>query len=425
MGKLFGTSGVRRRVSELPPEFVIALARALATYTPDEKIVIGRDTRKSGPLLESAFISGLISSGKNVIDICLVPTPTVGVATAEHGTGVMVTASHNPPEYNGFKFWNTSGAYNPEQENAVEKIFFSKKFKKGKRCGVVEKRNYVEKHINLILKKIGTVNDVRVLVDCAGGAGSVITPKLLEKMGCDVIAINTNQDGNFPHELEPTAENLAETCKLVKKKKVDIAFAHDGDADRTAAIGKDGKLIEWDSFLSVLAYDLDRVVTTVDASMRIEDVCNEVIRTKVGDVFVAEGIRKNNADFGGEPSGAYIFPDIHIFPDGIATVAKTVSMVADGFFYERLEEIKSYPMERVKIPCGEDEKGIIMDNLKKIIKEDYDDTDGIRISTDEGWILIRPSGTEPYVRITAEGVDRNALDELVGEGREWIGKARK
>ncbi len=422
--KLFGTSGIRRKVNEFDSEFVVSLGKALGTYSEDRTIAIGRDTRNSSPGLESEFISGLVSTGHNVVKLGIVPTPTVGIAAMDYGTGVMITASHNPPEYNGFKFFGKNGAYTPEGESDIERIFYSKKFKKSEKQGDTKEQDYIEKHINLILKNLGTVKrHVKIFLDCANGSGSILTPKLLERMGCDVVAVNKEINKNFPHGLEPTAENLKEICKLVKKSGAEIGIVHDGDADRSAAIDNEGELIDWDSLLAVLAYGRDRVVTTVDASMRIEDVCKKVIRTPVGDVSVANAIVRENADFGGEPSGSYIFPDVHLFPDGPLTAAVIAKMVSEGRFYEILDKIKVYPTERLKIPCDENSKEIIMQNLKKKTKfegTNVDYTDGIRITAEEGWVLIRPSGTEPYIRITAEGKDRKSLDEIVKMSRELL-----
>jgi phosphoglucosamine mutase len=159
--------------------------------------------------------------------------------------------------------------------------------------------------------------------------------------------------------------------------------------------------------------------------MRIEEYCDKVYRVAVGDVAVAEGIREHNAGFGGEPSGTYIFPDVHIFPDGVCAIAKATKMVADGTFYKLAGEIPTYPMERVKIPCGRDEKERIMGGLKKLLKGvEYSDIDGIRIAEDKGWMLIRPSGTEDFVRITAEAKDQHSLEGLVKRGKDWVKQAR-
>jgi phosphoglucosamine mutase len=420
---LFGTSGIRRRVSDFPQGFAYALGRALGSM---EKmpVAVGRDTRSSGPDLEGELVDGLTSSGCLVSLLDVVPTPTVGVATKDHGVGVVITASHNPPEYNGFKLLDKKGAFWPERECELERILEGKGFKNG--IGSYQKRDYRSLHIKKIVDCVGDADGVRVLLDCAGGAGSTVTPSLLEGMGCKTNVVNDNLDGVFPHPLEPTAENLKDTCRCVAKSEVDICFAHDGDADRTCAIDGDGKLIEWDTFLTCLATGHKRVVTTVDASMRIEDFAGKVIRVAVGDVAVAEGIRKHKAGFGGEPSGTYIFPDIHMFPDGVAAAAKAARMVAEGEFYRLVSEIPSYPMERVKIPVESHEKKKIMENLKEVLKgEPYTSVDGYRIAYDSGWVLLRPSGTEDYMRITAEAENKEGLDKRVAHAKEWVKKARR
>ena len=222
MERLFGTSGIRRLVSELPAEFAVDLGRTLGSSIKGKTVAIGRDTRSSGILLESAFISGILSTGKNVVELGIVPTPTVGVATSDFGTGIMVTASHNPPSYNGFKFFSRKGAYSPEQEKEIERLFYRKKFRQGK-TGQVKNEGYVEKHINLIIDKVGVCErKIKVVLDCAGGAGSSVTPRLLEEMGCDVIALNTNRDGRFPHELEPREENLKQLSETVRKERAEL-----------------------------------------------------------------------------------------------------------------------------------------------------------------------------------------------------------
>ncbi|MEA1924900.1 MAG: phosphoglucosamine mutase [Candidatus Altiarchaeota archaeon] len=423
--RLFGTSGIRRKVKDINGEFVADLAMALGTCSRDKVIAVGMDCRESSPRIKEQFISALNISGKNAVDLGLVPTPTVAMASEEYGTSVVVTASHNPPEYNGFKFWGRGKAYSPDQERGLQRAFQSREFRQVKVSETkAELVDYLGKHMNRILKKVGRVSDeVRIMVDCANGAGSVITPSLLGEMGCQVEAINTETNGLFPHGLEPTEENLRETCSLVKGSGVDVAVAHDGDADRTAAIDSRGRLVDWDSFLSVLAYGKNKVVTTVDASMRVEEVCGEVIRTPVGDVSVANAVKRENADFGGEPSGSFIFPEVHLFPDGILTAAVTAKMVSENRFYEILDEVNEYPTLRVKIPCEENMKRKIMASvLKKAERLDYElnTIDGVRLSSQEGWFLIRPSGTESFIRITAEATTKKKLNQIVREGRNML-----
>ncbi len=412
--KLFGTSGIRKKVSEFPADFAENLGKALGTFSQDKKIAVGMDTRASSPQLEEEFIKGVLSTGKDVVKLGIVPTPTLALAARDFGTGVMITASHNPPEYNGFKFWGKDGAYRPEQEKEIERIYHQGKFlvREG---GEVTQEDYISKHLPLILERIGRVKrKVRIFLDCANGSGSLLTPRLLEEMGCEVIVVNTEKNGKFPHPLEPTSENLKEICDMVRESDVDLGLVHDGDADRTAAISKEGELISWDSFLAILAFGKRKVITTVDASQRMEEVCQKVIRVPVGDVAVATAILKEQADFGGEPSGSFIFPEFHLFPDGPLTAAITVKLISEGKFYPRLERIPDYPLERLKIPCPEGEKIKIMEKLKKNHNfNEVDYTDGVRVSLEDGWFLIRPSGTEPFMRITAEGKDKEALEKII------------
>ncbi|VVB52582.1 putative phosphoglucosamine mutase [uncultured archaeon] len=420
--RLFGTSGIRRKVTEFPPDFAKKLGQAVGTITQDQEVAVGRDTRASGPTLMKEAVEGLASTGRIVVDCGMVPTPTLGVAAARYGTAVMVTASHNPGDYNGFKVFNHKGAFSPIEEDEVQRVLEDGRFKKGK-VRPIRKEDFIEEHIQLILKRVPKADGVRVLLDCAGGAGSAVTPKLLEQMGCEVTVINDNTDGKFPHPLEPTAENLAQTSRKMIDGNYDVGFAHDGDADRTACLSSDGRLVEWDSFLAALAYEMDVVVTTVDASMRIEDVAKKVIRTKVGDVAVADAIRKNGAQFGGEPSGSFIFPDIHYYPDGPAAAAKAAAMAAEGRLYDALARIRSYPMARLKLPCVEAKKSKVMEKLPSVLSEKYSTVDGVRIERADGWVLVRPSGTEPFMRITAEGRTQEALDKMVYDARGWLKKA--
>lgn len=430
--KLFGTSGVRKLVDELSDEFVGKLAFSLATYTDDPVIAVGRDTRPSSKRLSVVFSSALTRVGKDVVDLGVATTPTVGMATEDYGTGIVVTASHNPPEWNGFKFWADGRAYSPAQERSIEKIFYSGNFAGlSRKPGSIRKEDYAEKHIKRVISNLGKVKKpVKILLDCANGAGTLVTPILLRRMGCDVIAINTEMEGRFAHGLEPTAKNLEETCKLVKENGADVGVVHDGDADRSAAIGADGRLIDWDDFLAVLAYGKRKVVTTVDASMRIDDVASEVIRTPIGDVAVADAICKFGADFGGEPSGSMIFPEVHLFPDGPLAAAVIAKMVSEGRFYETLKKIKKYPVERLKIfyMKGVDPSEIMGALKPKLLKEFRDevleetDVDGVRLTLSGGWFLVRPSGTEPCIRITAEAKTKKKLAEIVERSKKCVEK---
>ncbi len=419
MAGLFGTSGIRRRIAEFPPDFAFKLGVAAATVFTG-KVAVGRDTRASGPIIQAELEKGLMAGGADVLSTGIAPTPTVCCGTGSAQLAAVVTASHNPPEYNGFKFFDSSGAIRPEMESQIEAAMGDG----NEKHGGIEKADFSDTHIDHILSHQGEAEGVKVLLDCAGGAGSMVTPRLLEALGCVATIINDRRDGIFPHGLEPTEGNLVKTMGIVAKADVDIAFAHDGDADRTCAIAGDGSMVEWDTFLTLLAVGNKKVVTTVDASMRIEEFCEKVYRVPVGDVAVCRGIMEEDAGFGGEPSGTFIFPDIHIFPDGVATVAKAVSIFASGDFERLVKEIPTYPMQRVKVPCAGDKKEAVMEGVRQAVaKENHTSVDGVRVDRDWGWVLIRPSGTEDYMRITAEAKDPQRLDQLVALAKGWLKEA--
>ena len=267
------------------------------------------------------------------------PTPLVGYATKklEADAGVMITASHNPPEYNGIKLWNPDGmAYRQEQERIIEEIIHEKMFKiaSWKNIGQIEEVDYVvSNYIEEILTQANIKPGIKVVVDCANGAASYLSPMILRKAGCSVLAINSQPDGFFPGRLpEPSQKNLQELMKIVKATKADIGIAHDGDADRMIAIDENGRMADFDKLLAIVSREIGgKVVTTVDASLCtdkcMDEVGGQVIRTKVGDVHVAEAIEDNNASFGGEPSGTWLHPNFCMCPDGILSALRVIELV--------------------------------------------------------------------------------------------------
>jgi len=441
MGKLFGTSGIRGVVNEdITPELALDLGLALATYLGNSgTVVIGKDPRTSSDMLESCLVSGLLSGGCDVKRLGVVPTPVVGFATRRLGAnaGIMITASHNPPEYNGIKFWGSDGmAYTPEQEAKVEAIYFSKKLKPvaWDKIGKVEVADILPEYIDEMASAVSLKRSYKVVVDCGNGAGAVVTPYLLRKLGCKVITLNSQLDGFFPGRgLEPTPENLQELCTVVKSLGADVGFAHDGDADRIAAVDEKGRAAEPDKLLALIsAHQVKNkgeiVVTTVDASNIIDESVSarkgKVIRTKVGDVSVAAEIKKRGAIFGGEPSGAWIFPMIHFVPDGPLAAAKILELLdsTEKRLSELLDELPEYPTVRKKVACPNEKKPVVMKKFKARLRKEFKGIsdvltiDGIRFSfKDSSWALVRPSGTEPYVRITAGGKNSGKIAEKASE----------
>jgi len=441
--KLFGTSGIRGKIgSDITLELAVKIGMAIATYAGGKgrKIVLGYDSRTSNVMIENAVTAGLLQGGCHVLKMGLAPTPLVGYATMklEANAGVMITASHNPPEYNGIKLWNPDGmAYRQDQERVIEGIIHEKSFEtvSWEDIGKVEEVDYVvSDYIKDLLDQVNIKPGTKVVVDCANGAASYLSPLILRKAGCSVLAINSQPDGFFPGRLpEPSEKNVQELMKVVKATKADIGIAHDGDADRMIAIDEKGRMADFDKLLAVVCREIGgKVVTTVDASLCTDKCMDEVgglvIRTKVGDVHVAEAIEENSAKFGGEPSGTWLHPNFCMCPDGILSALRVIELVQKyGPLSNQLDEIPSYPTIRDKVNCEDYQKKSIMESVEAklyIILEDVVDVnriDGVRISMEDGsWVLIRPSGTESYIRITLEATSHEKADMIRNQCTEFI-----
>lgn len=443
--KLFGTSGIRGEYQkEVTPELAFNVAKALGKYIGGQgkKVVIGRDTRTTGKLLENMMSSGLLASGCDVLLIGMVPTPAVGYATLKKNAdaGIMITASHNPSKYNGIKLWNADGlAYKQEQEREIERLVYEGEFNLvnwdeiGKEYDISPfKDEYVDDIIKI--SEVDSSKPLKVIVDCASGAGSELSPEALRRAGMDVITLNAQPDGFFPgRNPEPNSANLQELMKTVKVLGADVGLAHDGDADRMIAIDERGEISDFDKLLTVIAKEFGgTVVTTVDASACLDTEMHKlggkVLRTPVGDVHVAESITKNNATFGGEPSGTWLHPDFCMCPDGLLSGLRIIRCIQkNGKLSQQLDSIESYPTIREKLTCPNDKKEDVMKKVASDFVEEFNDVeevltiDGVRISFKDGsWVLIRPSGTEPYVRITAEGKTQDHLDDIEKISKEYL-----
>ena len=406
------------------------VGKSLAYYLGNQgTVVIGYDTRTTNKMLDQAITAGLLESGVNVIKIGMVPTPLVGYATEklDADAGVMLTASHNPSQYNGIKLWNKNGmAYTSLQESEIEEIYANKDYisvtwdKIGKLSENEEiKGQYIEDLVNMVNIKPG----LKVVVDCASGAGSEISPLVFRKAGCEVTTLNSQPDGFFPgRNPEPNAENLQTLMKTVVAIGADLGIAHDGDADRMITVDETGEISPFDSLLALISKEFDGdVVTTVDAGLCMdESVKGKVFRTPVGDVNVAEVIIEENAAFGGEPSGTWLHPDFCMCPDGILSGLRMAELVSNkGKLSELLAEIPSYPNIREKITCSKEAKIKVMENMQELLENAFDDIvevnslDGVRLTfADDSWVLVRPSGTEDYIRITLESRDAERAEEI-------------
>lgn len=449
--RLFGTFGVRRVANEvLTPEFASRLAACYGTIVQGT-VAIGGDTRTSTPMLKHAITAGLLSSGCDVVDIGILPTPAIQYAVRNYyDGGIIVTASHNPPKYNGLKFVDEFGIGTPDDmELKIEKLYFDKEPKRaswneiGKYC---INESIIDEYIEEALKRVD-VNAIqnahlKVVVDCGSGAGSFTAPYILRELGCEVTTLNCQADGFFPgRDPEPIEPNLTELINTVKILGADIGLAHDGDADRTICIDEKGNFVLGDKTFSLVEKHMLKennggtIVTTVATSTAIYDIAEEyngnVIATAVGDLLVARKLKDEDGLFGGEENGGLIFPDFVYGRDAAMTVAKILEIIAKEKkpLSELVSELPEYYSEKMKIECPDDKKSEVMNKIAKEIDDttDYniDTTDGVKILRDDGWIIIRPSGTEPIFRCFAESDSQEKSTEMTKWGISLVEKYLK
>ena len=402
---LFGSSGIRRVADRELLE--LAFRIGLSVGKVYHSVIVGSDTRTSGDAVKYALISGLLSAGSQAYDAGILPTPTLAYATRKFDAGIMVTASHNPPEYNGIKLCNPDGsAFDSTQREQIEKDIYEDSLATAHWSKMQNLKNYneaIEEHIERVLQDFHQVSGVRVVVDCGCGAASMVTPHLLKRLGCKVVTINSYLSAFLPRPMEPTAENLDELSRVVKTVRANLGIAHDCDADRMTAIDEKGRFIPGDRLLALFSQELqpEKLVTTVDASMAIDELGFQIVRTRVGDTFVSEEL-KRGGEFGGEPSGSWIFPQISYCPDGMYAAAQLVQIAERGNISQVVDQLPSYSILRGDLAVDKDLMKEIETKLAVLNPLSVSTVDGVRFSFDDGWLLVRPSGTEPKMRITVE-----------------------
>jgi len=409
---LFGSSGIRRRFDQPLIDTALRVGNVLAAGSSE--ILLGMDTRTTSPLLSHLVISGIVSNGGTARVAGVVPTPTVAFSTRFVTSGCMITASHNPEEYNGIKLFNPDGSsFTQAQQQETEDALPSLTYSDWQHLGMESAVDACTPHKNAILDKVSIGRKISVIIDCGNGAGSTLTPSLLADADINTVLINCNPVGKFARPSEPLPEYLGYVGEMVLKTKADCALVHDGDADRMMAFDNKGRYIGGDHLLMLFAKYLDakRVVTTSDASMIIDEIA-DVHRTPVGDAFVSEELI-SWGDFGGEPSGAWIFPQISLCPDGPFAAALLCEIASEWDIAEEIDAMPHYPVLR---------ESFRTDAAREILTSlgASNPTDGIRLSDDDGWCLVRASGTEPKIRITAEGRSLDKAKAMLEKGRELI-----
>jgi len=436
---LFGTSGIRGPVGEtVTAELALSMGRALGVDCG--RVVVGRDPRASGEFLQSALVAGLRESGTDVVDVGVAATPTVARAVGwrDADAGVSITASHNPSEDNGLKLWQPSGqAFDSEGQARIEERIESGAFEPAAwdASGSLATWDARPRHADAIRAALDReAMDSSVVVDVGNGAGGV-TVDVLKSMGCHVETLNAQPDGAFPgRPSEPKAENCTSLSTLVGESDADIGIAHDGDADRMRAVAGDGTYLTGDVTLALFARAAaepgQRVAVPVDTSLAVADYLAEidvgVEYTPVGDVYVAEAAEAPDVAFGGEPSGAWIWPAHTLCPDGPLAACTIATLDADRPLEERIAEVPTYPIRRDSVEVAD--KAAVMDRVREQVLDEYDDVttlDGVRVDLGDAWFLLRASGTQSLVRVTAEAREADRADEVLATARECLAVARE
>lgn len=435
---MFGTSGIRGPVGE-DVTAALALSVGRAVGVDADRVVVGRDSRESGLLLTDALTAGLREVGADVVDIGCAATPTVGrsVGWEDADAGVAITASHNPAPDNGLKLWEPSGkAFGPERRKTVADRVHSDDVDLERWDGLGERMrtDTSDRHVRALVEAVAPDRTLPVVVDVGNGTGGV-TVEALTALGFDVETLNAQPDGSFPgRPSEPTEEHCTSLTMLVRESDAELGIAHDGDADRTRVVAGDGTFLSGDVTLALFAADAasrgDRVAVPVDTSLAVEDYLAErgveTTRTPVGDVHVAEAATADDVAFGGEPSGAWIWPNETLCPDGPLAACRLVELHADRPLTDRVEEIPTYPIRRDSVEVAD--KAAVMDRVRERTATRYDNVetlDGVRVDLGDAWFLLRASGTQPLVRVTAEARETDRADEVYREANDLLKEASR
>jgi phosphomannomutase len=462
---MISVSGIRGHVgTDLTPEVVARYAAALGSWargsigqaesrsasdrpTLRPSVVLGRDARTSGAMFTRAAAAGLMSVGVEVIDLGIVPTPTVQLAVEHHhaAAGLILTASHNPIEWNALKFVGPDGIFLDAQAGSAVRALAEQGPRRAGWSDLGSAREdpeAIERHLDAILAlpmlDLAAIRARRFLValDCVRGAGAGAILPLLERLSCRVHGINLEMDGRFPRAPEPVPENLGELSALVKTTGADIGLAVDPDVDRLALVDETGTPIGEDYTLAfAVKAVLDRrrtdgttptVVVNLSTSLVVEDAARaggaRLVRAPVGEANVARTIRDERALIGGEGNGGVMLPQLHIGRDAPLGVALILHLLAQtGVTLSRLvAESPRYTIVKAKAPRGSDLPPLYQRLRQRFSDAAADERDGLRLAWPDRWLHVRPSGTEPIVRLIAEAPSRAEAEALVAAGRELL-----
>jgi phosphomannomutase/phosphoglucomutase len=438
--RLFGTNGVRGIVNEeLTAELVLKLSMATGTYFKAADMAVGCDGRLSSPLFQDIVCSGLACVGCQVWDLGMITTPGLQFLTKSWGLkgSVMVTASHNPPKYNGMKVMGNHGVELPhEEEHKIERTYFRSSWKLSGWDRVKQPLQVTEKfsgYVGSAIENVGGApshGSLKVLVDAANGVSVLATPLVIQKLGGAVHIVNGKIDGHFPGRMpEPTPQNLRETSKIVPSVHADFGVAHDGDGDRAVFLDEHGVVCWGDQTFALVIRDFlersrgGKIVTPISSSQMIEEIAEkyggEIVYTPVGSVYVSNLMLKIGAKLGGEENGGIFYAPHVAARDGGITTAWIYKIVLESrkSLSKLVAELPKYFLVKDKIPCPDSIKTAVTEDLRNLPRKGKVlDIDGIKVwEPPKSWVLIRPSGTEPIFRIMGEGPTQGKALRIVND----------
>jgi len=421
---------------DLTKDVALRIGKAIAAYLGGEgkELVVGRDIRLSGKTLEDALIEGLTSGGCNVEEVGIVTTPILYFATKDYRKdgGVMVSASHNPPEWNGFKMLTDKGFIYEGEGGGMEelkKIATTGQFKSTPKGKLRKNMHVLSDYENYILKRIHVERRLRGVLDVGNGSCSLLVPGLYESAGIDVLSLNAKPDGSFPaHAPEPTPEVLGDLAKVVLREKADFGAGFDGDGDRCVFVDEKGRVISGNAILIILAkHYLEAhkgapVIFEVGCSMSVEEAIRanggKPLINRVGHTYITERMLKEKAVLGGETSGHFYYSELHGFDDATYTSLKIAEILSkqNKTLSEIVDSIPSYPTFSKNYDCPDEKKFKVVESLREDFeKKGYQvyAIDGVKVSDKDGWFLIRPSNTQPLIRMAVEGRTEKNLEKLL------------
>lgn len=440
-----GITGVRGIVGEtFTPEVVVGFSQAFGTYLDAGRILVCRDTRASGPMVRAAVIAGLLASGCEVIDLGISPTPSLQLAVTwlKADGGIAITAGHNPTQWNALKFVRGDGLYlNSMQAEELLDIFHQGEFAKAgweRIQPAIQYQDPIEHHIAQLkgLLDVDAIKNrrLKVAVDCCNGACSRLIPRLLEEIGCEVLAINDDPTAAFPHAPEPRPENMAQLSAVVKAGHADIGFAHDADGERLGIVTETGQALSEELTLALatrirLEQKTGTVVTNVSTTGAIERIASAygstVVRTPVGQTFVSEAMVELNGVLGGEGSGGVIVPELHSTHDS----AGAVGLILEGLTRTDIPvsklaaELPRLTMLKHNVPVEPNRLYSVLHAFRVTLEREelpYDLTDGVRVVLPKGWVHVRASNTESMIRLIVEADEPASAHHLLDWTRDRL-----